>query len=445
MSEAIAMSSDLNYGDIRQRAVAARAVTLKLPATNGSSFSMTQSIKFQLPGSNENGFYDMSKTGILLTLTNTAAANGGANDGYLPGASAGYGLVQRKTITSSGATLSDIQNYNVLVDALMTAETSKDYNMNILANMSGAGSAGANKVGKVVAENSANPLTIFLPFIACSVAQTQPQKMIPAFGAPIDITYYLDSVQNAFVSAGTPVISITNAQLVTSMTIVSPETGRLIDELTQGVYRMLCTDYRSASAVVTGTGAATSATSTLGFSMSSLDKVLWVARSADSQVQANQSIGARSTASASEFQLFVGGKAFPDVPVVLSGTAGVAGYGAEGMAHLLMSSGALHNFNHASQFGTTIDGAADDDRFALVDSDGSTEAKTGSFVAGVSLDSMPTSDGLFSGENCISKTVQMKHSFSALPAKAFEINYFASYTSQLMLNMRGTRIWEVSV
>ena len=446
MADAIAMSETMNFGDVRRRAIAARNVCLKIPATNGSSFSMAQSINFQLPGNQENSFYDMAKTGFLLTLTNSAGGAGNANDAYLPGISAGYGLIDRLTITSSGQTLCDIQNYGVLVDALLTGESGKSYNMNTLANMSGAGSAGASKNGKVIEEASANPLTIFLPLIACSLANTQPQRLFPAFSAaPIDIRVYLNSTANAFCSAGTPVVTLSDCQLLTNMTQVSPEAGRMIDSMVGGVYRMLYTDYRSASASVTGTGAATNSVATLGFSMSSLDRVIWVARSSDSQVQANQSIGSRSTATCTEFQLFVGGKAYPDVPVKLSGTAGVAGYGAEAMAQFLMSSGSLHNFNHESQFGVDANFAADVDKYALSDADGSTNAKTGSFVAAVCLDSMPSSDNLFSGVATTGQVVQMKHTYSALPAKAFELTYFGQFTGQLELDVRGLRTWQVSV
>jgi hypothetical protein len=446
MAEAVAMSETMNFGDVRKRAISARNVCLKIPATNGSSFSSGQSINFQFPGNLENSFYDMAKTGFLLTLTNSAAANGGANDAYVPGISGGYGIIDRLTITSAGATLCDIQQYGALVDALLTGETGKSYNMNTLANMAGAGSAGASKVGKVIAEASANPLTIFLPLIACSLANTQPQRLFPAFSAaPIDVRVYLNSTANAYVSAGTPVVTASDCQLVTNMTVVSPEAGRMIDSMVGGVYRMLYTDYRTASAVVTGTGTATNSVATLGFSMSSLDRILWIARSSDSQAQANNSIGSRSTASCSEFQCFVGGKAYPDVPVKLSGNVGIAGYGAEGMAQFLMSSGSLHNFNHESQFGVTIDFAADDDKYALVDADGSTEAKTGSPVYAIGFDSMPSSDNLFSGVTTTGQVVQMKHTYSALPAKAFDLTYYGQFTGQLELDVRGLRTWSVSV
>ena len=446
MAEAVAMSEQMNFGDVRRRAISARNVCLKIPATNGSSFSMGQSINFQFPGNMENSFYDMAKTGFLLTLTNTAGANGGANDAYVGGISGAYSIIDRLTITSAGQTLCDIQQYGALVDALLTGETGKSYSMNTLANMSGCGSAGASKVGKVVAEAGANPLTVFLPLIACSLANTQPQRLFPAFSAsPIDVRVYLNSTAQAFVSAGTPVVTLSDCQLLTNMTVVSPEAGRMIDSMVGGQYRMLYTDYRTASAVVTGTGAATNSVATLGFSMSSLDRIIWIARSSDSQTQANQSIGARSTATCSEFQLFVGGKAYPDVPIKLSGTAGVAGYGAEAMAQYLISSGSLHNMNHESQFGVTIDFAADGDKYALTDSDGSTEAKTGSFVAAVGLDSMPSSENLFSGVTTTGQVVQMKHEYSALPAKSFDITYFAAFTGQLLLDVRGQRVWSVSI
>ena len=115
------------------------------------------------------------------------------------------------------------------------------------------------------------------------------------------------------------------------------------------------------------------------------------------------------------------------------------------MAQYLISSGSLHNFGHESQFGVTIDFAADGDKYALVDADGSTEAKTGSFVAAVGFDSMPSSENLFSGIPTTGQVVQVKHEYSALPAKAFDITYYGQFTGQLLLDVRGQRVWQVSV
>lgn len=446
MAEAVAMSEQMNFGDVRKRAISARNVCSKIPATNGSAFSLGNAINFQLPANLENSFFDFAKTGFLLTLTNKAAADSNNNDGYLSGVSGAYSLIDRLTITSGGQTLCDIQEYGPLVDALLCSETSKDYSMNILAAMSGTGSAGANRVGKVIKENSVEPLTVFLPLIACSLANTQPQRLFPAFSAaPIDIRIHLADTATALVSAGTPVLEITQCNLLTNITVVSPEAGRMIDSMVGGVYRMLYQDFRTSSAVFTGTGAATNSVSTLGFSMSSLDRLIWICRSSDSQAPANQSVGARSTATCTEFQVFVGAKAYPDVPVKLDGTAGVAGYGAEAMAQLLISSGSLHNMNHASQFGVTINGDADDDRFVLSDSDGSTEPKTGSFVGAIGFDSMPSSENLFSGLVTTGQVVQIKKTYSALPSKAMNFTYYGMFTGQFELNTRGLRTWTVSV
>ena len=76
MAESVAMSDKLNYGEIRRRAVSARSIKMKLPATNGASFSAGQSIVVQLPGNQENTFYDLSKTYLSFKITNSAAAAG---------------------------------------------------------------------------------------------------------------------------------------------------------------------------------------------------------------------------------------------------------------------------------------------------------------------------------------------------------------------------------
>ena len=445
MAESVAMSDKLNYGDVRRRAVSARSIKMKLPATNGASFSAGQSIVVQLPGNQENTFYDLSKTYLSFKISNTAAAAGGnANDCTLDGNSGAYCLFDRLTVSQAGTVINDVTQYNVLMATLMTTHSSKDYLMNVGSTMLGAATNGGGHVGATVAQDGGN-LIVCLPLAGCGIAQLTPQRYLPAFSrGGVQLQYYLDSLANSVASGGAPVLAISDVELITTAVQLSPEAGRMVDEMVGGNYTMLMSDYRATSASITGTGAATEHVSTLGFSFSSLDRVYWVARSADALVQANNSIGARSNATASEFSLTIGSQTFPDRPVVVGGAIDTATYGAGAMSELLIAQGSLTSYSAPTQFNTTADyaGLA---KYGVSDADGSNEAKTGSFVAAVECESMEGSSGLFSGANSVGSVTQMRHSFSALPAKAFSVSYFANYTAQLQLNMRALGVFQVSV
>ena len=446
MADSVAMTDKLNFGDVRRRAVSARSIKMKLPAINGAgSFSPGQSIIVQLPGNQENTFYDLSKTYLQFTITNSAGGAGNANDAYLDGLSGAYCLFDRLTVSQAGTVINDVTGYNVLMSALMATHSSKDYNMNVASTLIGCGSAGAAKVGALVEEASANPVTVALPIAGSGIAHLTPQRYLPAFSrGGIQLQYYLDSMVNSVVSAGTPVLAITNVELVTTAVQLSPEAGRLVDELVGGNYTMLQSDYRGTTATITGTGAATSHVSTLGFSFSSLDRVYWVARSSDSQTQANNSIGARSNATASEFSMTVGSQTFPDRPVVVGGAIDNVTYGTGALAELLVAQGSLTNYSVPTQLNTQANYAYQS-KYAVSNSAGSTEAKTGAFVAAVECESMEGASGLFSGTNTVGSITQFKHEFSALPAKTFTLNYYANFTSQLSLNMRALGVFQVSV
>ena len=446
MAESIAMTDKLDYSQLRRRAVAARAIKMVLPASNGSSFSPGQSIIVALPSNLENTFIDLSKTYLRFKLTNSSpAAGGNANDATLDGASGAYCLFDRLTVSSGGgAVINDITGYNVLVSALMSTHSTKDYNMNIGSTMLGTATDGGAHVGATVAQDG-GAITVCLPLAACGIAQLTPQKYLPAFSrSNVQLQYYLDSMVNSVASGGTPVLALTDVELVTTAIQLSPEAGRMIDEMVGGRYTMLMSDYRGTTASVTGTGAAQTHVSTLGFSFSSLDRVFWVARSADSQTQANNSIGARSNATTSEYSLTIAGVQYPDRPVVVGGAIDTAGYGAGAMAELLVALGGIGKFSAGTQLNTgqNYAGAA---KYGVSDADGSNEAKTGSFVAAIECESMEGSSGLFSGANSVSAITQMRHEFSALPAKNFIISYWANYTSQLVLDMRGQGVFTVSV
>jgi hypothetical protein len=350
-------------------------------------------------------------------------------------------------LITGGQTISDIQNYNVLASALMTQNVSTSWSNNVGLNMIGTSGTGAFQGLSIPAGGSA---TVCLPFILTALAGTTPTRYIPAFSRDaLRFRFYLEN-QVAGLQAGGAIastdIQISVPEAIMYVVELSPSAQQLVNAMTGGVYNILCADYRTANGSFTGTGAALTTVQTLGFSVSSLERVIVVHReSPNINTQAAQSIGARVQPTLSEYQLLINGQAFPERPILFEGTPG-AGDGAETLAETLVAQHALSDFGHDSclaQQGFLI---SDPAKFTLQASDGLTEAKTGTFVCAIELESMAgKSANIYSGISTIGAVVQFRGVYSAVPALAYDLAFFAQNTILLTLDTGGLGTYIVSV
>lgn len=438
----VAMSSEFDFGSVRQRAVSSRTIQVKIPCTNGSKFNPGSAIEVSFPSQVENTYIDMSRTGLLMTIKNTAAAASNANDAVLPGLTGAFGCISRFSSYSGGATIiDDIPSYNHLVSALISSESSKAHTTNVMANLVGAGNGGYH-AGKTIAEDG-DSITVFLPLTACALANLTPNRLVPCFSSgSLSLRYYLASVVEAFSSAGTPVIEYSDVSLVTSLVEISGPAQNLIDTMISGQYRMLASTFRTSSSSVTGTGSKLTHVSTLGFSMSSVDRVLMIIKPNDAKTQAAQSVDNRAMATLESYSLAVNGKKYPDQDI-LTGNKG-----AEALAYLLMSQDSFNDFKHDCQLTTIAGGDQEAGKYIVEHPVGTSEATCGSFIAAIPLSQMPESHSLMAGLNTVGAVTQWSSTFAALTAnKTFEIIYYASATVQLSLNNApgGLRTWQIAV
>ena len=446
-----ATSSLLNFADVKRRAISSRCYRVKTPTSNGTTFSMGNTMNLDLAGNMANSYYDFSQSYLLMTIKNSAAAT---NDFELDGRIGGYGLINRLQVITGGQTISDIQNFNKLAAALMTQNTSNSWCMNVGANLIGSSVTGSAFVGHKLSGGAApSSVRVALPFILTALANTTPQRYIPAFSRDmLRMRFYLESSAVAGVASGAgavPVITVEDVEAVMYIVELSPDAQALVNAMTGGVYNLLCGDYRTANSTFLGTGGATTQVFTLGFAVSSLERVIIVQQDAASQVKAKNSISARITSTLEEYALIVNGEQLPARPIKADGTVAVQGYGAEAFAETLVAQHALSDFQHECQFGavsavgvankSVLDGTG-------ANGDGTNETKTGQFVAAIELESMAgKSSNLYSGISTIGSVVQFRGIYSAAPAITTNLMFFAQSTILLSLDMGGLGTYVVSV
>ena len=453
-------SESLQYGQMKKRAVAARSFRVKIPSSSSTSFVAGETIQMDLPGNLAGQFYNFNQLYLKMTVTSNVA--------YKLDRCGALGFIQRLQISTAGAQLADINSYNLLATALMDTEATAEWK-------AGYGNVLLGTIGDALtgADIGVGATTFCIPIVLNPLANTTPHRLIPAFGlSALQMRFTLSSSQTACVAAVAPVLSFAGVEVVAMMTELSPGAMAQIESSTGGQYNILAQSWMSSGASMPA-GAATGLTANLGFSVSSLERIIAIHRPSATVTAANAySLGNRSTADLVEYSYLINAEQYPARPVI------VGDRGAEVMAEALISDHSLVDFKKGSTFNqgyvavgtlgvgvTGLTGAAPDvdkaQPFMLaapagttagaqaVAGNAATDSDVGTYFAATEFEN-GLSDGksshIYSGISTIASTVQWRGVYArGGGALAVNIDFFANFTVLLSLNTRGSGVWSVSV
>jgi hypothetical protein len=458
------MSESLQFAAVKRRAVASRSYRVRLPASNGLNFAPGGTVQFDLPANLAGTYVDFSQCYLKFKAVNSAAA------AFNLDRAGAYGFIRRLQIQTAGAQISDLDRYNVLACAMIDQDTSLEWR----------GSHGKTLIGTETSLRGervavGESRTYCLPVILNPLAQTTPHRMIPCFSlASLTLRWTLADIAEAVLSAGAPVVSFTDVEMVCMLTELSPGAQAMVDSATGGRYDILATSWAYSGSTL---GAAvTSSTSNLGFSYSSLERVVFALRPQASQVQGAYSLGNRSTANLSEYNLLINSQQYPAQPIRREDK------GAEALSELLISDHSLLDWRSGSGFTNGFKGADitngvgigfsmfanvqpraslepqypfnDNNPAGLTAGDTPTlnaavvPSDIGTFLASIELESAISngkSSHIYSGVSTLASTVQLVTKHSAPVPGICSIDAFANFTILMSLNMRGTGVYSVSV
>ena len=449
-------SESLAYTKMKQRSVSSRSFRTKISPSNSQNFTCGQTINIDLPGNLSGQYYNMNQMYLKFKVTN--------NDGvaFSLDRAGAAGLIRRIQISTAGAQLYDCDKWNVLYTALLDTEASTEWKGsvgNILTGTSG-GSLGAESV----AIGAAGARTYCIPMVLNPLANTTPHRLIPAFSqSSIQFKLTLDSAANATVGAATDAeVAISDVEMVCLMTELSPSAQAQVDQMTGGVYNILANSYMNSS---TNMAAVSSVTANLGFSVSSLERILVVQRKDASFVAARHTLGNRAKNGLTEFQFMINSESYPARPIVVDDR------GAECAAEMLIASHSLTDFKTGNSLNNncvatgstlqlanqtsagdiypkayTVDGLGTESGVVGADAAGTLVGDIGTFLASCEFET-GLSDGksstIYSGVSTLASNVQYKGTYSG--AAAATIDFFAQYSVLMSLDMRGSGVWSVSV
>lgn len=464
MADNSVFSESLAYGAQKRRAVSARSFRVKIPPSNSTIFSDGQTIQVDLPGNLAGQYYNMNQMYLKVNVTPTVACS-------LDRVGA-LGFIKRLQISTAGAQIADINNYNVLASAMLDTDASSEYK-------AGYGNVMLGTLGDALKgeDIGAGVSRVFcIPMVLNPLSMTTPHRLIPAFAlSSLQFRFTLDSAASAVLSGADCVLNFKEVEMVCMMTELSPQAQSMVDSSTGGKYNILANSFMNSGA--TRQGGDTALTANLGFSVSSLERIIAIHRpSATIDIRTTYSLGNRGTAGLSEFQYLVNSESYPARPVIIDAK------GAESMAETLIADHALADFKKSATFnngfarigavgdfygvGTSAlsgvaPGQAKSDCFMIPSPIGttagvsavpgvanSTPSDVGTFVVATEFES-GLSDGksstIYSGISTIASVVQWVGKYAVPTASAFTIDFFAQYTVLLSLDTRGSGVWSISV
>jgi hypothetical protein len=459
MADNSVFSESLAYGQQKRRAVSARSFRVKIPPSNSTSFTDGQTIQVDLPGNLAGQYYNMNQMYLKLKVAPTVNCS-------LDRVGA-LGFIKRLQISTAGAQIADINNYNVLASAMLDTDASCEYK-------AGYGNVMLGTLGDALKgeDLTAGVARVFcIPMVLNPLSMTTPHRLIPAFAlSSLQFRFTLDSGASAVLSGADCVLNFSEVEMVCMMTELSPQAQAMVDSSTGGKYNILANSFMNSGA--TRQGGDTALTANLGFSVSSLERIIAIHRPSDSvDIRTSYSLGNRGTAGLSEFQYLVNSESYPARPVIIDSK------GAESMAETLIADHALADFKKSATFnngfvaigtlgvGTSaLSGDAPNIAksacFMISDPDGTTAgtsavAGTGATASNVGTFLVATefesglSDGksstIYSGISTIASVVQWVGKYAVPTASAFTIDFFAQYTVLLSLDTRGSGVWSISV
>jgi len=464
-----AFSESLAYPQVKKRAVASRSFRTKITPSNGNTFNAGNTINIDLPGNLAGQYYNANQMYLKFKV-----AVGGGNTVTLDRVGAA-GFIKRVQIQTAGAQIYDCNNWNVLASCLMDTDSSSEWKGSS-GNIT-MGTLGDQLQGESIADG--NERTFCVPMMLNPFAMTTPHRMIPAFSlSALQFRLTLEDAAVAVKAAAGATLTFTEVEMVCLMTELSPGAQSQIDSMTGGQYNILANSYINSQATLAAYNAtASSLVANLGISVSSLERLLICHRpQATASLATAFSLGNRSTAGLTQYQLLINSESYPARPVL------VGDRGAEIYSELLLADHALVDFrkgnpilNGFAAVGPQVAGAVPagtsalsgvapgytkNNCFLVVDPVGlsagtavanviATSSNVGTFQCALELES-GLSDGksshIYSGISTIASVVQYKGEYTSAGAvRAQTVDFWAQHTIMLSLDMRSSGVWSVSV
>ena len=413
---------DYSPDSVPPRASSSRSLRTEVVPSNGNSFNMNNTIIFDLPSNVSNTFWDAQSSYVRLNFKN--------NDGhYVDFEGGGFPTcIRRIEMLLGGQTLCSIDSYNVLYQMMFDLDTAEQFRTNAGARLFGSSATAA---GERVATTASRD--VCFPLALTPIVQSS--KYWPLFGRePLRIRIELDTAKRGLIAEDAGLedsnIVISEVALVMYQLELGNDVMSQVASASGGMMRLAMPSYQHHQATLAATSSSVAAT--LGYSMSSLNRIL-VAQRLSAVTATNVTIGNRSQCNLTQANVKIGGVQYPQIAIKDRNDQG-----AEVLAEALVSQRALLSWGHDSSIEI---GAG----FAANEPTGTNNANTGHFLLDIDLESQRVDAGsLVAGVNCIGQVVQFEATYDAGVTAAHVLDIYAEYTIMAQLDLQSLT-WQIAV
>ena len=415
-----ATSKKFHY-EVPARASSSRAIRNVVLPSNGSSFPASSTIVLDVGSGQNNTYLDWTSSYLKLKLTNSdGTANSINGSGWLS-------AVKKITIELGSQVVYSCDNYGALYSAMMTLDASKQFKENAGATLFGSG---ADFAGASIATTASRTVCVPLlltPFVGAN-------KYFPMFSREgLRVRIELNSAASGYIAANTGVADsemvVSDVEFVTYSIEVGAEVQAQIMAASGGAIRLACPSYQSFQTSMTTS--TSTITANLGFSVSSLNRLL-IIQQQSAVTDTDNTIDARQKNDLSEFFVQIGNQKYPQRNIKIDAE------GSEALAEALVSERALTTFGHQSSI-NEIGGWNKDD------GSGADKANTGSFVCEIDLESQfSATGGLVSGVNTIGSNIALTMNYSAVISTAQTLTVYAEHSILVSLDL-ATNTFSIAV
>jgi len=439
MSSNVAVASkELNFANKREQAISASSSRLEIPASNGSSFSMGQTIDIKLPSGMTRGSYlDFENSYAKISISATRGGAAGGTDTFavrLP-RNGIFNIIDKVEILSSSSTISVIENYNALVNVFLDSEASTEYKKT-LGNAQFGTSGGTTVEGDSLIVTSATgnvaKTSVFcVPLILTPLWSSS--KYLPCFHQDnITIRLTLGTYVDSFISGTAATEAVASIKLnpvsmVCNVVTLDPSAQQMIDESNGGIYTMILDDWRSSRGGAIQT-AQRLINQNLGFSHQSLSRVIFAFYLANGA--ALDGHGARPNRGVSEYTFQMNGRNYPAQKI--KGSSSVFNKNiSEPVAEIRASTRQSGDFGQPNDI-TGLQYASD--------------TATGRAFYEIDLESLRSeSDSIYSGLYTVGATTSLEVSMNQDGASETQLSVWGQYQGALRLDTNTTNTFTYSV
>tara|TARA_R110002020_G_scaffold432904_1_gene643002 strand:- start:479 stop:1804 length:1326 start_codon:yes stop_codon:yes gene_type:complete len=434
-------ANQLNFANVKRQSVAAVSRRIKSAPTNGATQNCGGQLRFSIGGNQPRSYANLEECYFKFKVTNNDTNTVEFDSG------SAYSLFAGVDVLTAGSTLSSIKQYGLIMSLLMDSNTSVEHLSNVGHNLYGAAADGVRYHGASIGAGASR--TVCLPWLLNGPVASTPQRYWYLGGVDdLQLVIDLEEAKTAFFQAAGGLenadIVISDAELVFSTITLDADAQSMIEDSVGGIFRVLCQDYQHASATLAS--GVSALTAPLGFSRSSLERVLITHRnSANINNEQQVSLANRCTSDITSFNLSIAGQQYPARPITVDAN------GSEGLAENLVANHSLKsvqnsmNLLNAKQGTVGVAGAFTLANGTLAEAGTISTSQIGSAFYAIELEQMSgVSDRIFSGVDTRGRTVLYEGQYNTAPAN-MTVDFFASSTVAYTLDLNGSRTWVATV